>query len=78
MRAFTMARERMIGAKKGGMVMFFGARTQDSLPYFGPLNKLSDDLLEKHLSSAVCLTKTKNMFRTECLKRKRCCCRNAQ
>ena len=49
MRAFTMARERMIGAKKGGMVMFFGARTEDSLPYFGPLNKLSDDLLEKHL-----------------------------
>ncbi len=49
MRAFTMARQRNVGAKPGGMVMFFGARTPGSLPYFGPLNKVPDDLLDKHL-----------------------------
>lgn len=49
MRAFTMARERTVGATEGGMVMFFGARTPESLPYFGPLKKLPDQLLQKHL-----------------------------
>ena len=49
MRAFTMARQRAVGEKSGGMVMFFGARTPDSLPYFGPLNKVPSDLLQKHL-----------------------------
>ena len=49
MRAFTMARERTVGAQEGGMVMFFGARTPDALPYFGPLKKLPDRLLQKHL-----------------------------
>lgn len=49
MRSFTMARQREVGAKEGGMVMFFGARTPDSLPYFGPLNKIPATLLEKHL-----------------------------
>lgn len=49
MRAFTMRRQRTVGAKSGGMVMFFGARTPDSLPYFGPLNKVPESLLKKHL-----------------------------
>ncbi|MDK3016858.1 benzoyl-CoA 2,3-epoxidase subunit BoxA [Pseudodonghicola flavimaris] len=49
MRAFTMRRQRTVGAKSGGMVMFFGARSPDSLPYFGPLNKVPDALLKKHL-----------------------------
>ena len=49
MRAFTMARQRTVGNKSGGMVMFFGARTPDSLPYFGPLSKISSSLLQKHL-----------------------------
>ena len=49
MRAFTMARQRTVGKKDGGMVMFFGARTPDSLPYFGPLNKMPSSLLQKHL-----------------------------
>jgi len=49
MRAFTMRRQRAIGEKSGGMVMFFGARTADSLPYFGPLKKVSEDILEQHL-----------------------------
>ncbi len=49
MRAFTMRRQRAVGGRSGGMVMFFGARTAESLPYFGPLNKVPTDLLEKHL-----------------------------
>jgi len=49
MRAFTMARQRTVGAKNGGMVMFFGARTPDSLPYFGPLKKIPSSLLDSHL-----------------------------
>jgi benzoyl-CoA 2,3-dioxygenase component A len=49
MRAFTMRRQRTLGGKSGGMVMFFGARTADSLPYFGPLKKVPSDILEQHL-----------------------------
>jgi len=49
MRAFTMARQRTIGANEGGMLMFFGAQTPSSLPYFGPLGKLPEKLLQKHL-----------------------------
>jgi len=49
MRAFTMGRQRTVGEKNSGMLMFFGARTPDSLPYFGPLNNIPDTLLEKHL-----------------------------
>jgi len=49
MRAFTMARERRVGEKPRAMVMFFGARTPDSLPYFGPLKKVPHTLLQQHL-----------------------------
>ncbi len=49
MRAFTMRRQRTIGAKSGGMTLFFGARSSDTLPYFGPLNKVPDTLLKKHM-----------------------------
>ena len=49
MRAFTMARQRTVGEKNGGMIMFFGARAPESLPYFGPLNKVPSTLLQKHL-----------------------------
>lgn len=49
MRSFTMARQRTVGARSGGMVMFFGARTPDSLPYFGPLKKVPETLLQQHL-----------------------------
>ncbi|BCH28192.1 hypothetical protein MesoLjLc_01220 [Mesorhizobium sp. L-8-10] len=47
-RAFTMRRQRM-AASSGDMMIFFGARTPDSLPYFGPLNKVPERLLKKHL-----------------------------
>lgn len=49
MRAFTMARERTHGPIESGMVMFFGARTPESLPYFGPLKKMPKALLLQHL-----------------------------
>ncbi|EEE35697.1 benzoyl-CoA oxygenase/reductase, BoxA protein [Rhodobacteraceae bacterium KLH11] len=49
MRAFTMRRQRKVGTVHGGMTMFFGARTPDSLPYFGPLQKVPTNLLEQHL-----------------------------
>jgi benzoyl-CoA 2,3-dioxygenase component A len=49
-RAFTMQRQR-VGRSGGGgeMVLFFGARTPDSLPYFGPLEKVPESVLKKHL-----------------------------
>ncbi len=48
-RAFTMRRQRLGTAHAGGMTVFFGARSPDSLPYFGPLNKVPDSVLKKHL-----------------------------
>ncbi len=47
MRAFTMQRQR--SGATGGMTMFFGARTPESLPYFGPLKKVPESLLKQHL-----------------------------
>jgi benzoyl-CoA 2,3-epoxidase subunit A len=49
MRAFTMRHQRAMGEKSGGMVMFFGARSQSTLPYFGPLSKVPKNLLDQHL-----------------------------
>jgi benzoyl-CoA 2,3-dioxygenase component A len=49
MRAFTMRRQRTGLAGAGDMTMFFGARTPESLPYFGPLQKVPDTLLKRHL-----------------------------
>jgi len=48
-RGFTMRRQRTSPTSSGGMVLFFGARAPDSLPYFGPLNKVPEILLKKHL-----------------------------
>ena len=47
-RAFTMRRQRTV-QHGGDMLLFFGARAPDSLPYFGPLKKVPDSLLQKHL-----------------------------
>lgn len=49
MRAFTMARERRVGKKSGGMALFFDGQRPDSFPYFGPLLRVPSSLLEKHL-----------------------------
>lgn len=49
MRAFTMSRERKVGKKSGGMVLFFDGHRPDQFPYFGPLMRVPSSLLEKHL-----------------------------
>lgn len=49
MRAFTMRRQRASVGVGGEMVMFFGARTPDSLPYFGPLSKVPMSQLKQNL-----------------------------
>ncbi len=49
-RAFTMRRQRTSPANEGAMSLYFGARTADSLPYFGPLKKVPDTVLSKHFA----------------------------
>jgi len=49
-RGFTMHRQRAMPAVKGSMKLFFGARTPESLPYFGPLGKVPQTFLEKHFA----------------------------
>jgi len=48
-RAFTMRRQREGLRNTGEMTLFFGARSPDSLPYFGPLNKIPSRVLRKHM-----------------------------
>jgi benzoyl-CoA 2,3-dioxygenase component A len=48
-RAFTERRRRAAPGAPGRMLMFFGARSPGELPYFGPLQKVPDRLLQKHL-----------------------------
>lgn len=48
-RAFTMRRQRIAADGGATMTLFFGARTPDSLPYFGPLKKVPQDVLNKQL-----------------------------
>jgi benzoyl-CoA 2,3-dioxygenase component A len=48
-RAFTMRRQRNGADPSASMTLVFGARTPDSLPYFGPLNKVPEAVLKKHL-----------------------------
>lgn len=49
-RAFTMRHQRSMPNTNGSMHLFFGARTADSLPYFGPLNKVPQNFLAKHFA----------------------------
>ena len=47
MRAMTERRRRRIASNEGGKLMlFFGARTQKELPYFGPLMNLPKDFID--------------------------------
>jgi benzoyl-CoA 2,3-dioxygenase component A len=48
-RAFTMRRQREMPEGAAHMTLVFGARTPESLPYFGPLAKVPEAVLEKHL-----------------------------
>jgi len=49
-RAFTMHQQRIGEGFENPMLLFFGARTPEALPYHGPLNKLPDSLLQKHFA----------------------------
>jgi benzoyl-CoA 2,3-epoxidase subunit A len=49
-RAFTMRRQRVIPEVTGSMLLFFGARSPDALPYFGPLKKVPDAFLARHFA----------------------------
>lgn len=47
MRAMTERRRRRIALNEGGgLMLFFGARTPDELPYFGPLQKLPKEFID--------------------------------
>jgi benzoyl-CoA 2,3-dioxygenase component A len=47
MRAMTERRRRRVDLKEGGKLMlFFGARTQKELPYFGPLMNLPKEFID--------------------------------
>ena len=47
MRAMTERRRRRMALKEGGeLFLFFGARSANELPYFGPLMKLPKELID--------------------------------
>lgn len=48
-RAMTEHRRRHMPDAPGKLLLFFGARTPEELPYFGPLKKLPDSLIDKEL-----------------------------
>jgi benzoyl-CoA 2,3-epoxidase subunit A len=53
MRAMTewRRRQRQLGKSDGGKLMlFFGARTQEELPYFGPLQSLPKDFIDTNFA----------------------------
>lgn len=51
MRAMTERSRRLIGtADIGKLMLFFGARTERELPYFGPLMKLPRDFIDINLA----------------------------
>jgi benzoyl-CoA 2,3-dioxygenase component A len=47
-RAFTERRRRAMSDAPGRLLLFFGARRPEELPYFGPLQKVPEKLLTKH------------------------------
>ena len=48
-RGFTERRRRSMPSAKGKLYLFFGARTPEELPYFGPLQKVPKTLLDQEL-----------------------------
>jgi benzoyl-CoA 2,3-dioxygenase component A len=51
MRAMTERRRRRLALGEGGeILLFFGARRPEELPYFGPLMKLPQELIDVELS----------------------------
>ena len=50
MRAMTERRRRLRAAGDGKLMLFFGARTPEELPYFGPLMQLPKDFIDNNLA----------------------------
>ena len=53
MRAMTEWRRRLRASGKfegGKLMLFFGARTKEELPYFGPLQNLPKDFIDIHFA----------------------------
>jgi len=53
MRAMTEWRRRLRASGKfegGKLMLFFGARTKEELPYFGPLQSLPKDFIDTHFA----------------------------
>ena len=53
MRAMTEWRRRLRASGKfegGKLLLFFGARSQDELPYFGPLQSLPKDFIDSNFA----------------------------
>jgi benzoyl-CoA 2,3-epoxidase subunit A len=50
MRAMTERRRRLRQDGDGKLMLFFGARTQAELPYFGPLTQLPKDFIDINLA----------------------------
>ena len=53
MRAMTEWRRRLRASGKfegGKLILFFGARTKEELPYFGPLQNLPKDFIDSHFA----------------------------
>ena len=48
-RGFTERRRRVAGQVRGRLHLFFGARTPEELPYFGPLQRLPPTVLAQEL-----------------------------
>jgi benzoyl-CoA 2,3-dioxygenase component A len=48
-RGFTERRRRTSANGRGRLFLFFGARTPQELPYFGPLQKVPKKLLDQEL-----------------------------
>ena len=48
-RAFTERRRRSMPSAPGELVLYFGARRPEELPYFGPLKKVPRELMTQHL-----------------------------
>ncbi len=48
-RGFTERRRRSMPNTRGKLYLFFGARTPEELPYFGPLQKVPKSLLDQEL-----------------------------
>jgi benzoyl-CoA oxygenase/reductase BoxA protein len=50
MRAMTERRRRLAHPEAGQLVLFFGARTPQELPYFGPLTSLPASFIQTYLA----------------------------